>query len=303
MISAALVGYGYWGKIIRKYIEQSECFMLKSIYSPDVFAGGIFHPSIDEILSDDSIEVVFLCTPLETHFSLCKKILENGKHVFCEKPTVKTLQEFLQLEEIAEKKNRCFFTDYIYTASPSINLIKRTLKDIGNLQYMEGHILQFGKFYNDADVFETLGIHMLSVLVYCFNQYRIQNISYKENVTNDTCVDGVIKVSYKDAFEVNIHCSLISPLKERKIWIVGENGTILFDMCDDISVRMNLYKEKNVGYELKESKEWTFDERNNLSNMIQMFYNSIQSDNKENLNLSRMLLQLLDGRIDKNEIR
>ena len=42
MISAALVGYGYWGKIIRKYIEQSECFMLQLIYSPNITENGIF---------------------------------------------------------------------------------------------------------------------------------------------------------------------------------------------------------------------------------------------------------------------
>ena len=303
MISAALVGYGYWGKIIRKYIEQSECFMLQLIYSPNITENGIFQSNINKILTDNSIEAVFVCTPLDTHYSLCKMILESGKHVFCEKPTVRTLQEFLQLEELAEIKHRCFFTDYVYTASPSINLLKRIVKDVGNLQYVECHILQFGKFYDDADVFETIGVHMLSAVVYCFNQYEIKTISFNENVSGKFCVDGIIKVSYEHAFEAIIHCSLVSPIKERMILIVGDSGSIVFDMCDSISVRMDLYKKTDTGYELKESKEWRFDELNNLTNIIIMFYNSLQSNNKENVNLSRTVQQLMDGRFNRKDVR
>ena len=117
------------------------------------------------------------------------------------------------------------------------------------------------------------------------------------------CVDGIIKVSYEHAFEAIIHCSLVSPIKERMILIVGDSGSIVFDMCDSISVRMDLYKKTDTGYELKESKEWRFDELNNLTNIIIMFYNSLQSNNKENVNLSRTVQQLMDGRFNRKDVR
>lgn len=90
-MKAALIGYGYWGKIIEKYICDSTYFDLAAVCSPELDNNGIYTKDLEKLMYDPQLEAVFICTPVSTHFDICKKFLESGKHIFCEKPTVKTL--------------------------------------------------------------------------------------------------------------------------------------------------------------------------------------------------------------------
>src|SRR2546422_7953256 len=45
-------------------------------------------------------------TLFRSHFELAKAALENGKHVFVEKPFTSTTQQAAELIELAERKNR-----------------------------------------------------------------------------------------------------------------------------------------------------------------------------------------------------
>lgn len=70
------------------------------------------HPGVkiyrktEEILTDPEIDVIVVGTTPDTHFSLTKTALENGKHVMVEKPLVPTSGEAQQLIEIAKKCQR-----------------------------------------------------------------------------------------------------------------------------------------------------------------------------------------------------
>ncbi len=47
-------------------------------------AGHVTDPG--EVLADDSIEAVIICTPTNTHATLIEEAAHAGKHIFCEKP-------------------------------------------------------------------------------------------------------------------------------------------------------------------------------------------------------------------------
>jgi len=164
-MKCVLVGYGYWGKILERYIKESSFFKLSGIYDP------LLEDKLEmtEILTDKSIKCAFVCNPIDEHYSTVKLLLEHGKHVFCEKPLSKNLEESMELLNLAKKNNLTLFTDYIYTVSPSINEIKKKVTVLGKVLYCEGNIKQFGKFYQNDNVFEVLGVHMLSAISYIFN--------------------------------------------------------------------------------------------------------------------------------------
>jgi predicted dehydrogenase len=292
-MKVALVGYGYWGKIVRRYIDESSEFSLEVIYGPKLKNEGIFNKNISAILQNEMIEAVFICTPVETHYHLCKTFLMNGKHIFCEKPTVKSMDEYLELESIAVEKRRCFFTDYIYTVSPSINLMKDLLGAVGTIRTIEARIMQFGKFYSDADVFEIIGIHMLSTLIYLFPKKNIVDVNYIQNVNTGVCIDGTINLAYDDSSIANIRCSLIYPVKERRIIIIGTEGVLIFDMCSDTSLRLMKYSGSQGEIIEETYHEWNLDESNNLFHAIHQFYEFIENKELGNLFLSKRVLSLL----------
>lgn len=58
--------------------------------------------TVDELLSSDDIDLVVNLTVPDAHFSISKRILEAGKHVYSEKPLVLSLDEGLELKALAE---------------------------------------------------------------------------------------------------------------------------------------------------------------------------------------------------------
>src|SRR5690554_1857161 len=53
----------------------------------------------NELLKDDSIEVVHVCTPNRSHAEITIAALEAGKHVMCEKPMAKTAEDARKMVE------------------------------------------------------------------------------------------------------------------------------------------------------------------------------------------------------------
>ena len=57
--------------------------------------------NFEDVLKVKEIDIIDICLPPHLHFSACKKSLEAGKHVICEKPLVSCLNEFVELEYIS----------------------------------------------------------------------------------------------------------------------------------------------------------------------------------------------------------
>ena len=51
-----------------------------------------------------SVDVVDIVTPTHTHFELAKKALQNGLHVFLEKPITTTVEQANELVSLAKSK-------------------------------------------------------------------------------------------------------------------------------------------------------------------------------------------------------
>lgn len=58
----------------------------------------------DELLRDPEIEIVINLTPPQVHTELNRKIIEAGKHLFCEKPFAQTPEEAQELLDLADRK-------------------------------------------------------------------------------------------------------------------------------------------------------------------------------------------------------
>lgn len=288
-IKVALIGYGYWGKILEKYLLTSN-FILKKIYSPTLKKEGYFTNIIEEVIKDQEIEAVFLATPVETHYKLCKIFLENKKHVFCEKPMVKTQEEAFALKKISQKYDKVLETNYIYLDSSSIKLMRKKKSEIGPIEYIEGEISQFGNFYKNDDVFSTIGCHFLSVLYYLFEK-KENKVSAKSKLKDLTgnIIGGSLNLEFDD-FNVDFNFNLKSMTKRRIFTLYGKNGIIIFNMLDEQTLRV-IKLENNT---IIDTQSYSFDENNNLSKALKRFENVIKKRNKSNLDLSINITRLLE---------
>lgn len=297
-MECALLGFGYWGKIIEKYITNSKIFSLKYIYSPSLNNGV----TIEKIIKDNEIECVFICTPINTHYELAKKALLNKKHVFCEKPLCKEVKLVHELIDISRKNKLCLYTNYIYAISKSIDYIKENLKSIGKINYIKAEIKQFGNFYKCDNVYDVIGVHMISAIIYILGKVDI-DFNVKENIVikrdRENVLDGVISFEIDKEINGIIECSLATKRKSRTIEFIGENGSLYFDMLAKNTVEEIILKESEVGFNIEKECQLSYDESNNLSLAINDFYNKILEDKDSNLELSLKVTEILE-KIDSN---
>jgi scyllo-inositol 2-dehydrogenase (NADP+) len=112
ILNVGLIGFGLSGRYFHApFLTTNPRFKLKTVVERSRNDAQEFDPtienarSVDELLSDESIDLVFICTPNETHFPYAMDALENGKHVVIEKPFAATEAEAKQLVKLAEEKN------------------------------------------------------------------------------------------------------------------------------------------------------------------------------------------------------
>ena len=89
-INLAIIGLGYWGPNFARLCYETENIFLKYCCDIDDTALNkirIRYPGVTivndyhQILADKEVDGVIVVTPPETHFSLCKDILESGKDI------------------------------------------------------------------------------------------------------------------------------------------------------------------------------------------------------------------------------
>jgi predicted dehydrogenase len=112
-ITTGVLSYGMSGRIFHApFISTNPGFKLKAIVErhekkaaaryPDV----ISYDAVDELLSDDEIELVIVNTPNNTHFDYAIKALKAGKHVLLEKPAATNVAEVKEIFDTARKVNK-----------------------------------------------------------------------------------------------------------------------------------------------------------------------------------------------------
>ena len=76
---------------------------------------GIQHVSdAHGILRSPEIDAVAVITPVWTHYELAKVALENGKHVFIEKPFTSNSAQAEELIELAARKKLTIMVDHTF---------------------------------------------------------------------------------------------------------------------------------------------------------------------------------------------
>ena len=113
MIDVGLIGFGLAGRIFHApFISAVEGMRLAAILQRRDHTAAAAYPSaqivrtLDQLLAIDSIRLVVVATPNNTHFEFAKTALLAGRDVVIDKPFAPTYAEAAELAEIAGKHSR-----------------------------------------------------------------------------------------------------------------------------------------------------------------------------------------------------
>jgi predicted dehydrogenase len=135
----------------------------------------------EDLLKDESIECVHICTPNFLHYSQSKAVLEAGKHVVCEKPLATKIEEAETLVALAKKTGLVNAIHFNLRYYPLVRQMKtmREKGDLGEIYAVMGSYLQDWLFlqtdYNwrlepdksgDSRAIADIGSHLLDITEY-----------------------------------------------------------------------------------------------------------------------------------------
>ena len=214
-----------------------------------------YYTNIDEFLSDDNIDAVYIATPHSYHMDYAKKCVLAKKHVLCEKPfsyNYKTGQEIIDIA----KENNVFIMEALWTLFlPAINKAKEWIEE-GKIGKVKLITASFGiksefnakhRLYNPdlaGGALLDLGIYPILFSNYIANSYPIEIKSNAEFTKTNVDESDIINLKYEDGILSSLNCSLTAKLNNEAV-IYGENGKIVIPRFW-ASKEAYLYTEENT---------------------------------------------------------
>lgn len=201
----------------------------------------ICYTSFDEMLMDEQIDAVHICTPHYLHYEMIIKALRAGKKVVCEKPVVMTMDELLRLEEEQNADNVCvLFQTRLNSCVINLKNIVNSGK-LGKITGLKGMVTWYrdNEYYKSAEwrgkmstegggVLINQAIHTLDLMVYLGGNIKsVEGNVYNYSLKNEIEVEDTVsaRLKFQDGavgilFATNAYVKNDSP----EIEIVFEKG-------------------------------------------------------------------------------
>ncbi len=250
VLRVGVIGYGYWGpNIVRNFQghEKADVVAVCDKNSQSLARVRRAHPEVPvtsdqmEVLTSTQVDVVAVVTPVWTHFELAKLALENGKHVFVEKPFTSTTAQAEQLIELAERKNLKIMVDHTFLFTGAVKRIKQFVDDgtLGSLYYYDSTRVNLGLFQHDCNVIWDLAPHDLSIMDHLIMSKPEAIVATGANHLNGHADVAFLTIYYPNNLIAHINVNWLSPVKVRTTLLGGEKKMLVWnDLEADEKIRL-----------------------------------------------------------------
>ena len=261
MLRFGVIGYGYWGpNIVRNLRSIEDCQVVgicdqnpaarKRIQSAN--PGIPVYSDSNELVNSPDVDAIAVITPVWTHFELAKAALENGKHVFVEKPFTSNAAQAEELINLAEQKNLQIMVDHTFLFTGAVRKIQKLLAEgaLGKLYYYDSMRVNLGLFQHDCNVIWDLAPHDLSIMNHLLGK-EAEAISATGQAHLNKHEDIAFITAYFPGNVIaHINVNWISPVKIRTTLIGGEKKMLVWNDLE-VDEKIKIY-DKGVDVKSQE---------------------------------------------------
>jgi predicted dehydrogenase len=235
-----ILGYGYWGPNIVRNFEALESARVEAVCDTNPAALARLrrsHPNIAavsdpaEILNSPSIDAVAVVTPVWTHYELAKRALENGKHVFVEKPFTCNTAEAEELIELAARKKLTIMVDHTFLFTGAVRKIQELIRKgiLGDLYYYDSVRVNLGLFQHDINVIWDLAPHDLSIMDFLIAAQAEAVVATGQRHLNGHEDIAYLTIYFPQNIIAHINVNWLSPVKVRTTLIGGQKKMLVWN--------------------------------------------------------------------------
>ena len=204
-----------------------------------------FFNNIDQICSNQEIDVVSICTPNGLHFEMAMKVILSQKHVLIEKPMTLNSNHARILIETANKMNKIVFCVMQNRFSPTIAWLKNLINKKKMGKVFSIHVNCFwnrnmnyyitndwhGKLELDGGPLYTQFSHFIDILFWLFGDFsniKAEFFNFRKNKYIEFEDSGCLNFNLDDGIKGTLNYSTCTWEKnfESSIIVLAEKGTV-----------------------------------------------------------------------------
>jgi predicted dehydrogenase len=241
VLNVAVVGAGYWGKhLVRNFATAKRCNLkyVCDLNEKILAAEKRNFPfiktttNLDDVLSNKEVDAVVIATDVSSHFELCRRSLEAGKHTYVEKPLTAKASDAKRLVELAKEKAVKLMVGHLLEYHPAVTYLKEMIDkgQLGNPYYIYTQRVNLGIVRKEENAWWSLAPHDISTICYLLGSEPISVAAHGQCYIQKDIEDVVFAtIKFSDGAMANIHCSWLDPHKIRKVTVVGSEKMVTFD--------------------------------------------------------------------------
>lgn len=201
---------------------------------------------------DGDFDAIDVCTPTPTHASYIELALRAGKHVFCEKPLARNLEEGLAIEAVAAETGRIVMVGYLYRFHPAFEFVRELLEDgvIGEPYFAQLRLGGRGShraWKHKADTGGGAGnevlVHMVDLALSYFGPAVSVDALWADTLLRERDIEGddvaadaediaILRLHTESGVDVICQSDLVTPGYMNHVEIQGTNGSVFTSILD-----------------------------------------------------------------------
>ena len=246
-----LIGFGGMGKWHTEILENVPEIELAGIYDIKEEkrklaeeAGFHTYETEEAMLADESIDVILVATPNDTHRPIALRAMEAGKNVIVEKPATVSLKELTELEDMAGKTGQFLTVHQNRRWDEDLLTVREILKDqtMGEIFRIESRVhgsrgipgdWRKEKAHGGGMVLDW-GVHLFDQIFRLTGERRLKTVyATLTNVTNQEVDDGFTAVlRFEGGLEVLVEVGTNNFISLPRWYVLGENGSAVVEDWD-----------------------------------------------------------------------
>lgn len=246
-----LIGFGGMGKWHTEILENVPEIELAGIYDIKEEkrklaeeAGFHTYETEEAMLADESIDVILVATPNDTHRPIALRAMEAGKNVIVEKPATLSLKELTELEDMPGKTGQFLTVHQNRRWDEDLLTVREILKDqtMGEIFRIESRVhgsrgipgdWRKEKAHGGGMVLDW-GVHLFDQIFRLTGERRLKTVyATLTNVTNQEVDDGFTAVlRFEGGLEVLVEVGTNNFISLPRWYVLGENGSAVVEDWD-----------------------------------------------------------------------
>ncbi len=242
MINVGILGYGYWGPNVARNFHATAGVKLTAVSDLSksrLDLAANHYPFIRttadpmDLIRSKDIDAVAIVTPVFMHYELARLALENGKHIFVEKPFTSSHVQAEKLIDLAARKHLKIMVDHTFLFTGAVKKMKEVISsgELGKLLFYDSVRVNLGLFQHDVNVVWDLAPHDFSIMSYLINDQPVA-VTAQGSVHYGGDFEDVAYVGlhFENAnFIAHFHVNWLSPVKIRSTLISGDRKMLVWD--------------------------------------------------------------------------